>query len=127
MRQRVFGCFVMIFAGLLLTCIAVMLTYLVRFGFVAAWQIVLQAIPAMFFAVADDPWLIPAFFVVCLFLWSIPWGPNHATPGSTFRRGRRMSSYEEARAQTLAQLARRGQRSSGPPPSAANPRFRRRT
>lgn len=127
MRQRVFGCFVMIFAGLLLTCIAVMLTYLIRFGFVAAWQIVLQAIPAMFFAVADDPWLIPAFFVACLFLWSIPWGPNHATSGSTFRRGRRMSSYEEARAQVQAQLARRGHNSPRLSPSPAKPQHRRRT
>jgi hypothetical protein len=121
MRQRVFMCFMAVFVITALFAISVALTCVVRFGLAAGWQFAIRAIPMMFLAVVTDPWLIPAFFVACLFLWSFPWASRGAPPvDTTHRRGRRMSSYEEARSQALAQLARRGHSSQGSPPASGH-------
>jgi hypothetical protein len=118
MRQRVFMCFVVGFAIAVLFAMAVALTCVVRFGFTAGGKFAMRAVPMMFLAVVTDPWLIPAFVIACLFLWSFPWESRGTPPvDTTHRRGRKMSSYEEARSQTLAELARRGHSATGSPPA----------
>ena len=89
-RDLVRNVFIGLFAFVILACVLIFFTAVVRIGFVYVWSIVIHGIPALAMMVWADPWLLAALVVAALLAWSRPWEDSVVDDEPAPRRGPRV-------------------------------------
>jgi hypothetical protein len=112
-RAWVFDLYLLIaLAAVMIAGIYFVGTALHREGFPKVRWLWNEGLPAVAQSVHSDPWLLVAFLLTALFIWSFPWGD--LTEGAkqslnpwNHRRGRDVSGSKEANLRAYQELLRR--------------------